>query len=81
DHSARTVADYFDAFDVELFLTDNVYHTQNTPPDQCPPLNVSSPILLAFAYLADGIRRMKHENYLMFYIRIRHYIKTGNSQS
>ncbi|ESH01272.1 hypothetical protein SEEH1956_21955 [Salmonella enterica subsp. enterica serovar Hadar str. ATCC 51956] len=24
---------------------------------------------------------MKHENYLMFYIRIRHYIKTGNSQS
>lgn len=31
---------------------------------------VSSPILLAFAYLADGIRRMKHENYLMFYIRI-----------
>lgn len=42
---------------------------------------VSSPILLAFAYLADGIRRMKHENYLMFYIRIRHYIKTGNSQS
>ncbi|EBU9957939.1 hypothetical protein DM720_01020 [Salmonella enterica subsp. enterica serovar Onireke] len=41
---------------------------------------VSSPILLAFAYLADGIRRMKHENYLMFYMRIRHYIKTGNSQ-
>ncbi|EAB8209570.1 hypothetical protein DUQ60_21210 [Salmonella enterica subsp. enterica] len=41
---------------------------------------VSSPILLAFAYLADGISRIKHENYLMFYIRIRHYIKTGNSQ-
>ncbi|HFW5184601.1 TPA: hypothetical protein ACIBVR_004609, partial [Salmonella enterica subsp. enterica serovar Typhi] len=41
---------------------------------------VSSPILLAFAYLADGIRRMKHENYLMFYIRIQHHIKTGSSQ-
>ncbi|OSJ74670.1 hypothetical protein K798_09838 [Salmonella enterica subsp. enterica serovar Newport str. SHSN007] len=23
---------------------------------------------------------MKHENYLMFYIRIQHHIKTGNSQ-